>query len=50
MRDFSSCLDDGVNGRIDNTIESENKTATKDVLVWSIWMCERDEVRFQVYC
>jgi len=44
MRDFSSSLDDGIYGRVNDTTRSEYRALTMDVLVWGVWMRKRDEV------
>ena len=49
MCDLSASLDDGADGRIDDTVLLEYEIASTEIPVRSIWMRKRDEVGFQVY-
>ena len=42
MRDLSSSLDYGVYSRVDNTVNSEYKITTRDILVRSVWTSKCD--------
>jgi hypothetical protein len=49
MRDFSSCPNNRINSRVNDTTVLDMENAVERIPVWSIRMSECDKIRFNIY-